>query len=107
MLLFARIPFRRVVSVILALAALVGDGVSGLVRMCRDIADSRLLVSVTDAPGVEAPEDVYLIAHRGLSAVAPENTLPALREAGRYGFFGAVKSYQIILTTCNSEIFVV
>ena len=29
------------------------------------------------------------VAHRGYSAVAPENTLPAFRLAGEYGFWGA------------------
>lgn len=32
---------------------------------------------------------VHLIAHRGLSADAPENTLPAFRLAGETGFWGA------------------
>lgn len=32
---------------------------------------------------------VRMIAHRGYSSIAPENTLPAFREAGRYGFWGA------------------
>ncbi|MCR4926182.1 MAG: hypothetical protein K5917_07830 [Clostridiales bacterium] len=33
--------------------------------------------------------DVKYIAHRGFSAVAPENTLPAVIEAGKAGFYGA------------------
>ena len=32
---------------------------------------------------------VRMTAHRGYSAVAPENTLPAFRQAGEYGFWGA------------------
>ncbi len=32
---------------------------------------------------------VRMTAHRGYSAVAPENTLPAFRLAGEYGFWGA------------------
>ncbi|MBR3552666.1 MAG: hypothetical protein IKN72_04665 [Clostridia bacterium] len=32
---------------------------------------------------------MYAVAHRGYSAVAPENTLPAFRLAGEYGFWGA------------------
>lgn len=32
---------------------------------------------------------VRLIAHRGLSTLAPENTLPAYELAGKYGYFGA------------------
>jgi len=34
-------------------------------------------------------DGVRLIAHRGLSAIAPENTLPAFTEAGKAGYFGA------------------
>lgn len=33
--------------------------------------------------------DVSLVAHRGFSAVAPENTLPAFEEAGKAGFDAA------------------
>ncbi|HIR52699.1 MAG TPA: hypothetical protein IAB39_04765 [Candidatus Onthovicinus excrementipullorum] len=33
--------------------------------------------------------DVRLIGHRGFSAVAPENTIPAFEEAGKAGFWGA------------------
>lgn len=32
---------------------------------------------------------VHLIAHRGLSSIAPENTIPAYELAGRYGYYGA------------------
>ena len=34
-------------------------------------------------------DSVRMTAHRGYSAVAPENTLPAFRLAGEYGFWGA------------------
>lgn len=33
--------------------------------------------------------EYYLTAHRGLSSVAPENTAPALIEAGKAGFYAA------------------
>lgn len=33
--------------------------------------------------------EIRMIAHRGLSALAPENTLPAYELAGKYGYFGA------------------
>ena len=36
-----------------------------------------------------APDSVRMTAHRGYSAMAPENTLPAFRLAGEYGFWGA------------------
>ena len=41
-------------------------------------------------PSETLPEDeMRITAHRGLSALAPENTLPAYRLAGEYGFWGA------------------
>ena len=40
--------------------------------------------------------ELYLTAHRGLSAVAPENTAPAIEEAGKAGFYAA--EFDITLT---------
>ena len=41
-------------------------------------------------PSDTLPEDsLRMTAHRGLSVLAPENTLPAYRLAGEYGFWGA------------------
>jgi glycerophosphoryl diester phosphodiesterase len=41
-------------------------------------------------PSETLPEETMRVtAHRGLSALAPENTLPAYRLAGEYGFWGA------------------
>ena len=63
---------------------------------------SLLLLSFTApsfaaAKGAKSVYESYVIpsgsmrmtAHRGYSAIAPENTLPALRLAGEYGFWGA------------------
>ena len=36
-----------------------------------------------------AADSVRMTAHRGFSALVPENTLPAFRLAGEYGFWGA------------------
>ncbi len=36
-----------------------------------------------------AQGEVYLTAHRGFSAIAPENSVPAMLEAGKAGFFAA------------------
>lgn len=36
----------------------------------------------------EKTDGIRLIAHRGLSGIAPENTLPAFEEAGKAEFFG-------------------
>lgn len=44
-------------------------------------------VSISDM--TEKTDGIRLIAHRGLSGIAPENTLPAFEEAGKAGYFGA------------------
>ena len=38
---------------------------------------------------VPTASQVRMIAHRGLSLLAPENTLPAYELAGKYGYYGA------------------
>lgn len=59
----------------------------------RDIgvtaAENVLLPLSEIIPDAQKRSEIKLIAHRGLSSVAPENTLLALREAGRAGFYGA------------------
>ena len=57
-------------------------------------AFSALLPAAADViylyPSETLPEDTLRVtAHRGLSEIAPENTLPAYRLAGEYGFWGA------------------
>lgn len=37
---------------------------------------------------VEDTSDIYMIGHRGFSAIAPENTLDSFKEACEYGFYG-------------------
>lgn len=46
---------------------------------------------------VEDTSDVFMIAHRGFSAIAPENTLEAFQEACDEGFFGC--EFDIHLTS--------
>lgn len=44
---------------------------------------------VTDVKKAPTSAQVRMIAHRGLSLLAPENTLPAYELAGKYGYYGA------------------
>lgn len=37
----------------------------------------------------ESTDEIQMIAHRGFSAMAPENTAPAFEEAGKAGYWGA------------------
>lgn len=40
--------------------------------------------------GVDKPEDpIYMTAHRGVTAIAPENTIPAYEESVRLGYYSA------------------
>ena len=34
-------------------------------------------------------DPIYLTAHRGITAVAPENSLPSFEEAGKNGYYSA------------------
>ena len=53
------------------------------------------LISLSEN-GVGSPEDpVYLTAHRGLHALAPENSLPSFEEAVNYGFYSAECDIQL------------
>ena len=59
---------------------------------------SALLPAAADViylyPSETLPEDTLRVtAHRGLSELAPENTLPAYRLAGEYGFLGRGMRY--------------
>lgn len=40
--------------------------------------------------GVDTPEDpIYMTAHRGVTSIAPENTIPAYEESVRLGYYSA------------------
>lgn len=55
---------------------------------------SPSLKSVADVSGGD-PGQIRLTAHRGLSALAPENSLAAFRLAGEYGFYAAECDVQL------------
>lgn len=68
---------------------LIGAGVYALNWYCADIqATETMYISDTVRDQAQA-KDIQLIAHRGFSAQAPENTLPAYTKAGEAGFWGA------------------
>ncbi len=67
----------------LLLVALIGGGAVYLQDFFTP-KDYELL----SAEGMDK-EEVFLVAHRGYRAVAPENTLPAFEQAGKAGFRGA------------------
>ncbi len=49
------------------------------------------LIEFEKATDIEKYRDRHLTAHRGLSAIAPENTLPAYEAAGKQGGFTAIE----------------
>ncbi len=50
-------------------------------------AGCALVAATPEAPGPIFPRPFHVIAHRGASAYAPENTLPAFRRALVLGAF--------------------
>lgn len=50
---------------------------------------SEILSVLPKIPAQTENEQITLIAHRGFSSVAPENTLASIREAGKASFYGA------------------
>ncbi len=51
--------------------------------------DRAVTVSAEKSFSAKNEKDFYLTAHRGLSAIAPENTCAAIEEAGKAGFYSA------------------
>ena len=49
----------------------------------------RAMVSLGGLSSIREEDPVFLVAHRGLSAVAPENTVPAIRQAALVGYYAA------------------
>lgn len=74
-----------IISVIIAvlLVAAIAGGIIALNIYCEP--KEYNVISISDA----ADREATLVAHRGFSAVAPENTAPAFEEAGKAGFDAA------------------
>ena len=73
------------VAVALAVAGVTGYAVSQRILYPKIKAKKTVRLSSM----VKDTEGITLIAHRGLSAIAPENTLPAFEKAGEAKFYGA------------------
>lgn len=77
------------ISVFVALLALiVGGGVAALNWYCQPI-EAKTPIPVTDSASSQEGRQIRLIAHRGLSAQAPENTVASTSAAGKAGFWGS------------------
>lgn len=78
-----------VFSILAALVVLiVAAGITALNIYCKPIA-AKAPISVTQSVSAQQGKPIRLIAHRGLSAQAPENTIAATTAAGKAGFWGA------------------
>lgn len=76
-------------SVIFVLiAGIIGGGVYALNWYCAPISAKDTL-SVSQSQSAKDGKEIRLIAHRGLSAQAPENTIASTTLAGDAGFWGA------------------
>lgn len=67
---------------------LLGSALFDLVFFEPAVKNTRKKESV-HVKTVPTASQVRMIAHRGLSLLAPENTLPAYELAGKYGYYGA------------------
>lgn len=79
---------KRIVAVVLCLLMLCTCGVSAF---AAELPAGAVLLSGSDTI---SPDNVNLIAYRGLSACAPENTLAAIELAGRCGCNGVALDIQ-------------
>ncbi len=75
------------IAVVLALAA---GGVFAVFAVKKNYAPVHRVTSVAEAKNINPyVMPIKLIAHRGYSGIAPENTLPAIAAAGLADFYGA------------------
>ena len=70
---------KKIISLLLAATLLFGFSAGAGAEAAADTVYASYLI---------ATGSVRMTAHRGYSAAAPENTLPAFRLAGEYGFWG-------------------
>ena len=71
---------RKKIIALIILFAVVIAAVLCFVLIRRTRASRAVNADTTENP-------IFYTAHRGLSSVAPENTLPALKKAGQAGYY--------------------
>ncbi len=69
------------ISILVCVAILVGGGTLAYFKLYRTAAKETVALSE-----FSSASDITLTAHRGLSALAPENTIPAIELAGEKGY---------------------
>ena len=77
---------KKIIAIICAVIFMLGV-ISGII-VEKALHPSPRIKTVTDITADNA-DNIKFTAHRGLSALAPENTLAAFRLAGEYGFYAA------------------
>ena len=82
---------KRKIILPLAVVGLAAAVAAGLLFWL--LPERKIPAAATAALAQEQPDlpqnEIFLTAHRGFSAIAPENTLPALEKAADAGFFAA------------------
>ncbi len=76
---------KKIIISLISIVLILAVGVVYLLFIAPEIPPKVLTLSDKGLP----TEDVNLVAHRGFSAVAPENSAAAFREAGKAEFFAA------------------
>lgn len=78
-----------VATVLVAVLVLVASGLAAYHSLTNPKVEAKPTLSGSLSAVVSEKDQPRYIAHRGFSAVAPENSLPALAKAGEAGFWGA------------------
>ena len=85
--------------IVLILIPLVMNPASPVLSVMKLIFAEKEVISLAENGVGSESDPVYLTAHRGITAVAPENTLPAYEKAVELGFYAA--ECDILLTKDN------
>lgn len=72
---------------------------SPVMLVMKQVYKETEVVSLSDSGLSEESKNLKITAHRGVTAVAPENTVPAYKKACEIGFYAA--EFDIRLTTDN------
>lgn len=75
-------------AVLAAVLVLAAAGLIVFHILTNPKAGAKPTLSSSQSTAIHAEDQPFYIAHRGFSAVAPENSIPALTKAGDAGFWG-------------------
>ncbi len=79
---------KIILGVLAAVLVLAAAGLIIFHVLTNPRVEAKPVLHAAQSTAVQAGDEPRYIAHRGFSAVAPENSIPALVEAGKAGFWG-------------------